>query len=172
MKFNCSSVLISMEILGKTNIHFKVCSAPKRDMARDEKEMEKLRTNKRPMSTDIAAVGKRPSKMIKLEPRENIKIERNEMKSDDGGESSIPSPKENNEEEIDNNKDESVTITFTMPTRDSMAYVLRCARNEIFGLCARNKTKDPTQYFKYARKIEKLMGKCWYLINDICFLNM
>lgn len=138
-----------MEILGKTHIEFKVCSAPKRDMARDQidKTAEKRKSEvTRPLS-------KRPSKMIKME----ADVRNQAIKTEDcagAGEPSTPSP-------INSPVagDQSVTITFTMPNRESLSHVLRCAYNEITGMCARNKQEDPIHNLKYARKIEKFMGE-------------
>lgn len=141
-----------MEILGKTNIHFKVCSAPKRDMARDEIDKS---AEKRKSEVTTAPLSKRPSKIIKMEACVRDEDIKTESFAGAGGPSTPPSLN------TAVNDDQSVTITFAMPNRESMSHVLRCAYNEVTGMCARNKQTDPTQYLKYARNIAKFMGESY-----------
>lgn len=114
---------------------FKVCSCPKRDMQREDSS---IRSRKRELK--VAPYGKRPSKMLCL----------TEVKT----EPPTPSPVKNTEQTF---PDAPHTVTLTMPDKDAMNHVLRCAFNEIAGIMARDRTQ--ANYYKpYADKIQGLIN--------------
>lgn len=125
-----------MEIIGKNVMPFKVCSCPKRDMQREDST---IRPRKR--ESTVVPYGKRPSKMVCL-PAE-VKTE-----------PETPSPVKNFEHLI---SDTPHTISLTMPNKDAMHHVLRCAFNEIAGIMARDKTQA-VYYKPYADKIQDLIN--------------
>ncbi len=115
---------------------FKVCSCPKRDLQREDTTYmpRKREANTVPMH------GKRPMKMacaeIKTEP-EN------------------PSPSNSFVESF---SETPHTVTLTMPNKESMQHVLRCAYNAVSGLMASQ--PDQSQYLSaFAKKIEGLIGE-------------
>lgn len=116
---------------------FKVCSCPKRDLQRED-------TSFLPRKRESSAVayGKKPTKMpcfqeIKTEPSE-------------------PSPSNSFEEPC---PETPYTVTLTMPSKESMRHVLRCAHNEVAGLMASNNGGQSDQLAIYAQKIEGLLGE-------------
>lgn len=91
--------------------------------------------------------GKRPSKMaclseIKTEPL-------NPVPSNSLEQSSPETP---------------YTVTLTMPSKESMQHVLRCAYNEVTGLMT-NKADHSQKYVAYAQKIEGLLGGFYGAMN-------
>lgn len=112
---------------------FKVCSCPKRDMQRDDTSKESSR--KRELK--LAPHAKRPSKIACV----------TEIKQ----EHPSPSPQKTNEEVF---IDSPHTVTLTMPNKNAMEHVLRCAYNEITGVMSRDKSKN---YQVYADKVQNLL---------------
>lgn len=55
------------------------------------------------------------------------------------------------------------TVTLTMPSRESMQHVLRCAYNEVTGSMAKN--GDNSHLLVFAQKIEGLLGGCGSVIG-------
>lgn len=147
-----------METSAKTNIQPKVCSAPKRKLARDE--IDKSSAENENSEVPTVPRCKRPCKLIKTATGyvrdDGLKADR---VAGAGGPPSGP-PSMNSAAA----HDQSVTITLAMPNRESMEHVLRCAFNEVTGMCARNKRKYPTKYLQYARDIAKVMGKSYIYI--------
>lgn len=127
-----------MEIIGKKVMPFKVCSCPKRD---NQREDSSIRSRKREMKT--VPYGKRPSKMACLPELLEVKTE-----------PPTPSPVKNYEQQF---PDTPHTVTLTMPNKDAMNHVLRCAFNEIAGIMARDKTQA-VYYKPYADKIQGLIN--------------
>lgn len=82
--------------------------------------------------------GKRPSKMVC--PAE-IKVE-----------PPTPSPKKNYEQPFPDTVGH--TVTLTMPNKESMKHVLRCALNEVTGAMLR----ESNNYEVYADKIQGLLN--------------
>lgn len=113
---------------------FKVCSCPKRDMQR-----EGISQNSRKRDSKVLSAGKRPSKMPCLDVAE-VKVE-------------PPTPEKNYERPFVDTKH---TVTLTMPTKESMKHVLRCAYNEVTGAMMRDETLPRDVYMRYANKIQNL----------------
>lgn len=116
---------------------FKVCSCPKRDMQREDTS---FMPRKRESSAAVG-YGKRPTKMtcltqIKTEPPN-------------------PCPSNSFEESL---PETPYTVTLTMPSKESMQHVLRCAYNEVTGLMANTSAGQSHQFSVYAQKIEGLLG--------------
>lgn len=126
--------LCRYEIIGKQVMPFKVCSCPKRDMKREE-----VSTNTRKREARDVPHGKRPSKMV---CSSEIKVE-----------PPTPSPVKNYEQPFADPQ-ASHTVTLTMPNKDSMKHVLRCAFNEVTGAMARGSHN----YEIYADKIQGLLN--------------
>lgn len=128
------------EIVGKRVMLFKVCSCPKRDMQREDCS---FMPRKREAST--VSHGKRPTKMSCLAEIKTEPSNPNECPSNSFGETTV---------------DNSRTVTLTMPSKESLQHVLRCAYNEVSGLMAAN-TNDAElrELMRYAKKIDGLLGK-------------
>lgn len=127
--------LCRFEIIGKKVMPFKVCSCPKRDMQREDTSIVPRKRE----AKDVPH-GKRPSKMVC--PAAEIKIE-----------PPTPSPVKNCEQPFPDNQP-SHTVTLTMPNRESMKHVLRCAFNEVTGSMARGSQN----YEVFADKIQGLLN--------------
>ncbi|KAG4079569.1 hypothetical protein HA402_012339 [Bradysia odoriphaga] len=124
----------AFEIIGKKVMPFKVCSCPKRDMQREDTSII-LRKRE---SKEIPH-GKRPSKVV---CSAEIKVE-----------PPTPSPVKNYEPPFPDTQT-SHTVTLTMPNKESMKHVLRCAFNEVTGAMARGSNN----YEVYADKIQGLLN--------------
>lgn len=129
----------SHDIVGKTVMPFKVCSCPKRDMQREDTSQ---RSRKREREKAVPS-GKRPSKMpclteVKIEPP-------------------TPSPTKNFERPFIDNSRNAHTVTLTMPNKDCMKHVLRCAFNEVIGEMNRDKDHPSENYLVYADRIQGLL---------------
>ncbi|XP_037037423.1 cellular tumor antigen p53-like isoform X2 [Bradysia coprophila] len=124
------------EILGKRVMLFKVCSCPKRDMQREDTT---YMPRKREAGSSAIPYGKRPTKMACL----------TEIKTEPPA---TPCPSNSFDEA---SRETPVTVTLTMPSKDSMQHVLRCAYNEVTGLMASK--EDHSQLLLFAQKIEGLL---------------
>lgn len=112
---------------------FKVCSCPKRDMQREDSSYMP-----RKRESSDTSYGKRPTKMIKTES------------------SSPPSPSPSHSIEPPF-PEIPVTVTLTMPTKESMLHVLRCAHNEVAALMSTTEG-DSNQFSTFVKKIDGLIG--------------
>lgn len=136
------------EVLGKRVMLFKVCSCPKRDMQRDDTT---LMPRKREASS-AAPYGKRPNKMTSMTALSG------EIKTEPP---STPCPSNSFAEPL---SEIPHTVTLTMPSKESMQHVLRCAYNEVTGLMA-SKADESNHLLVFAKKIEGLLGEfigSWY----------
>lgn len=164
-------IIFSFDILGKRVMNFKVCSCPKRDM---QKDSENVVPRKREAQDDIAVKGKRPNKMmrvssaetqVKIEPPASVSPVSNiNQRSTIAGSITPTTPPIQQQQPPPipsvQNEDESVTLTITMPNRQSMVHLLRCGFNECTGLMA---TQNPNQHLvKYAQTLQRFLGKTIY----------
>lgn len=113
-------------------MQFKVCSCPKRDLQRED-------TSYVPRKRECSSVpyGKRPTKLPCV----------TEIKKE-------PCPSNSFEE---SQRETPYTVTLTMPSKESMQHVLRCAYNEVTALMT-NEAGQSHNYLVYAQKIEGLLG--------------
>lgn len=118
---------------------FKVCSCPKRDMQREDTSYVP-----RKRKSTVAASGKQPTKMLCLqEPKKEVPAP-----------SPSPSPSNSSEESV---IETPHTVTITMPTKESMHHVLRCAYNEVSGMI-NDKAGHSQMLSMCAQNIKGLLG--------------
>lgn len=130
---------------------FKVCSCPKRDL---QKEDSSFMPCKRKSSA--ASNGKRPTKKMCLP----------EMKNESPA--SSPTPSHSTEPTFP-----EVTVTLTMPNRNSMLHVLRCAHNEVTGLMTNSTEGNSREFERYAQRIEGLLGEFYlYFFIHSVYINI
>lgn len=171
-------------------MHFKVCSCPKRDLMKDEESIQNMQKQKRDVPEEFCpGKGKRPNKTMR--PDEEIKIEPPPSVSspDCNSVQSItpplklqihtqpiihsaqptPTPTPTPSPPVIDGDQQSVTVTLTMPNRESMQHVLHSAYNEIAGLMAKDRSTNPSAYLKYARKIEQFIGEYIFFVKSFVF---
>ena len=171
MNRKMTSIIFTLEnctgdIYGRTTMSFKVCSCPKRDKEKEEKDSEKdggitkVLPKKRKLETIAPSTSKKVAMTIAM-PLTFVKQESDSTISMDSDPMLPTTPKDFHaiiSEQSDVKREQNCIVpTFSMPSPELKQLVLTTAFNAVAGELAR--TGDAATYQPYLNDLQQKIGK-------------